>query len=166
MHIREALLSKHSRQQAEKVVQFVGTDKAKFKELMRCYLSGEKVLAQRAAMAAGYCAVEHPEMFEVYLSKILKAMVHPVHDAVVRNALQILRRVEIPESLESDVVEICFKLLTSAESPIAVKVYSMSVIRKIAQKYPELLQELMACVDAQLPYESKAFAAHVRKNLR
>ena len=166
MDIREEFLSKHSRKQAEKVVKYVGTDKARFRELMTCYLSKEKVLAQRAAMSVGYCAEAHPELFSGYLPKIVKAMINPVHDAIVRNGLQIFRRVNIPASMESKIVELCFGLMSAADSPIAVKVYAISVIQKISKKYPELLVELKARVNAQLPYESKAFAAHARRNLK
>ncbi|MBK7850579.1 MAG: hypothetical protein IPJ66_05390 [Bacteroidetes bacterium] len=166
MNIREEFLSKHSRKQAEKVVKYVGTDKARFRELMTCYLSNEKVLAQRAAMSVGYCAMEHPELFSGYFPKIIKAIKMPMHDAVVRNGLQIFRRVNIPESMESKIVELCFELMSAADSPIAIKVYAISVIQKIAKKYPELLVELKARVNAQLPFESKAFAAHARRNLK
>ncbi|MBP6403725.1 MAG: hypothetical protein KA492_14435 [Bacteroidia bacterium] len=165
MNIQDEFLSKHSKKQAEKVVKYVGADKARFKELMSCYLSSEMILAQRAAMSAGYCVVQHPQLFTTYLPKILKAMEKPVHDAIVRNGLLIMRRVEIPEKLESKVIELCFELMSSAESPIAIKVYAIAVIQKVSKKYPDLLQELKIRVNAQLPFESKAFAAHARKNL-
>ena len=55
--------------------------------------------------------------------------------------------------------------MSSAESPIAIKVYAIAVIQKVSKKYPDLLQELKIRVNAQLPFESKAFAAHARKNL-
>lgn len=165
MNIREEFLNKHSKKQAEKVVKYVGTDKARFRELMSCFLSREAVLAQRAAMAVGYCAKSQPQLFSGYLQKILVAMHQPVHDAIVRNGLQIFRLVKIPTSLESRVVEMCFQLMTSVNSPIAIKVYAIGVIQKIAEKYPELVQELQMRVKAQLPFESNTFAAHVRRKV-
>ena len=165
MNIREEFLNKHSKKQAEKVVKYVGVDNARFRELMCCFLSREAVLAQRAAMAVGYCAKSHPQLFSGYLQKIIVAMDQPVHDAIVRNGLQIFRLVKIPTSLESRVVEMCFQLMTSVNSPIAIKVYAIGVIQKIAEKYPELVQELQMRVKAQLPFESNTFAAHVRRKV-
>ena len=108
MDIHEALLAEHSKRQTMKIVEFVGDDARKFKDLAEIFLSGDYVPAQRAGWAFNYCAEFHPELVRPYLKKMLDQLERgDVHDAVKRNVFRVLQFVDIPEKLLGRVYAHC-----------------------------------------------------------
>jgi hypothetical protein len=91
-----------------------------------------------------------------------------VHVAVPRNVLRIFESIDIPRNLQGNVVTLCFEYLFQPSSPIAIQVYSMSILLKIAQQEPDLKNELRPAIEQLLPAGGpaiKARARHVLKKL-
>ena len=167
MNLEEELLREHSRKHAEKIARWVGADSGRLKALMRLFLRGEFRTSQRAAWVVAIIAGQHPELFHPYLKKMLSRMQEAgVHDAVKRSVVQILQDIEIPDDLLGATANLCFEQLSSAEAPIAVKCYSMTVLAHIAEREPELGRELQLVIEQQLPYSSAGFRARARETLK
>ncbi len=116
-----------------------------------------------AAWTVGLCAEDDPDVLLPYLGKILARAQQPgVHDAVVRCAVRSLQWVEIPEKLLGTVTELCFRFLSSAKSPAAIKACSMTVLGRISANRPELHRELRLVVEQQLPFAHAAVRARAR----
>jgi hypothetical protein len=134
---------------------------------MRAFLRGEYRVTQRAAWAVGICAERNPALIRPYLGKMISRMLEPgVHPAVQRNVVRLLQDVEIPGPLLGKVASSCFDLLFSADAPVAVKVFSMSVLARIALKRPDLCRELQLAINQQIPFATAGFRSRARRVLR
>jgi hypothetical protein len=163
MDIRQTLLAEHSKRQTMKIVRFIGEDAEKFKELVEIFLTEEYRLAQRSAWAVNYCAQLNPKLVEPYLEKMLDQLERgDVHDAVKRNVVRLLQYVVIPEELLGRVYTHCFDLVDDSESPVAVRVFALSVATNIAKAEPDLQRELQLVVKKHLPYSTAAFHKRAR----
>lgn len=166
MDLRAEILKEHSKAQTMKIVRFIGDDSKKFKELMNLFFNDEYRVVQRSAWAVNYCAVNHPQLIKPYLGKMIDYMRKPVHDAVRRNTIRILQFVEIPKTLTGKVANVCFDLLQSKDEPVAVKVFSMTVLGKLCKTEPGLKNELRLLIQEQLPYSTAGFQARAKKILK
>lgn len=165
MHIKEELVS-NSREQALRIAHYVGGDPARFHELMEIFLSRNRREAQLAAMAAGICFENHPDLVYPYMASLVDALENPVHDAVARCILRTFQFVRIPGPLCGCVWDICFRYLSSAIQPTAIRVFAMTVLSNICMDYPELKSELQSLIEDCFPYGSAGFQSRAKKVLK
>jgi hypothetical protein len=98
---------------------------------------------------------------------MIRRMQEPgVHYAVKRNVVRILQFIEIPHTLIGEVTKICFDYLASPNEPIAVRVFSMTVLANVAQKEPDLKNELRLVIEQQLVYGSMGFCSRAKKVMK
>lgn len=143
MDIAKRLEQEHSLILTKAIIKYIGDDKKRFKALMDVFLKSDFRLTQRAAWPVSYVAIENPKLIYPYLSKLIKKLTEPGnHPAIPRNILRFCQEIEIPEKHEGELVDACFKLIVSAESPVAVKAFAITVASGICKKYPELKREL------------------------
>lgn len=167
MNLADEILREHSRAQASRIAAWVGNDRGRFRRLMALFLKGDYRITQRAAWPVGLCAERHPALIRPWLRRMVERMQEPgTHDAVRRNVVRILQFTDIPQSLVGPLANICFTYLSSADQPIAVKVFSMTVLGRIAAKEPDLVRELRLVIEQQLPYGSAGFRARARMVLK
>lgn len=79
------------------------------------------------------------------------------HPAIRRNFVKILMLVDIPKTLESSSISICFDLLNSKSEFVAIRVYAMYFLESCCKKHPDLWIELIATIESQLENEKPAF---------
>lgn len=158
MNIRDALSAEHSIRQTNLIVEYIGTDPTRFRELMDIFLGAEYRLTQRAAWSLGICSQFHPELAAPHLSKLVDQLERDdVHDAVKRNVTRLLQYIEIPDELSGRILDICFELVDDVSEPVAVRVFAMTVAERIAHDSPDLLNELGLIVDRHLDSTTVAF---------
>lgn len=166
MNIEQQLLKEHSKRQTEKIARWIGTDETRLNAFLDVFLHGEPLVVQRGAWVIGKLGDRHPNVFVPHLSRLIKKMQEPgVHDAVRRNVVRLLQTIEIPRRLLGIVVSLCFDYLESPAEPIAVKVFAMSVIARVAKTEPDLERELRLIVRQQLPQAGGAFRSRARSVL-
>jgi hypothetical protein len=167
MNLREALLQEHSKKQTLRIVSYISDDKDRFALLMHLFLGPEYRVTQRAAWAVSCCAENHPELLKGWLKKIVQNLSHPgLHDAVKRNSLRLLQFIPIPKYLQGQLANICFGLLQSTPEPVAIKVFSMSVLGNLCKEEPELKNELKLIIESHLPHGSAGFISRGKKVLK
>ena len=166
MNLRAELLKEHSLVQATKICAWATRDQKHLQELMNIFFSAEPLYAQRAAWAASKVFEAKPEWFSPYIPKLISLLSRDTHDGVRRNALRILQFVEIPEASSGEAVDAAFRLLSSPQEAIAVKVFAMTVIHNQIRRYPELKQELRILLEDQLPYSGPGFRSRAAKILK
>ena len=59
-------------------------------------------------------------------------------------------------------MEICFKYLESPNEAVAIKAFSLTVLGKLAKKYPEIIPEIKLMIEEQLPHQSAAFKSRAK----
>ena len=167
MNLETEILREHSKHQSVRIANWVGSDKRRFRELMDLFLRGEYRVTQRAAWIVKHCADKHPELVYPYFDEMIDRMLQPgVHVAVKRNAIRILQDVDIPRQIAGKIATVCFEMLGSAKEPIAVKVFSMSVLANIARREPDLKREICILIEQQMPTGSAGFRSRGRKILK
>ena len=167
MSLEQEIPAVRSKAQVEKIVKWAGEDKKRFGLLMKYFLNGESDLARKSAWIAGHCVEQHPVLAVPWLRPLLSLLRQPgVDNALKRNALRILHLSDIPHPLQGTAIDLCFKLLSSLDEPIAVRAYSISVISKIAKGEPGLKKELELVVRQMLPYGTPAFRSQAKRVLK
>ncbi len=166
MNLEAEILKEHSKRNTVRLAAWVGADKKRFKELMDLFLKGEYRVTQRSAWIVRHCAEKHPKLVEPYLDTMLERMMEQgVHVAVKRNVIGILQDIEIPKKLYGKVASLCFDFFESNE-PIAVRVFSMTVLATIAKHEPDLKKELRLIIEQRMPWEGAAFQSRAKRTLK
>ena len=167
MNLEAEILKEHSKRQSVKIGKWIGNDRTRFKQLIELFLRGEYRITQRSAWIVSYCGEKHPELITPWLARILEKMQEPgVHVAVKRNVLRILQDIDIPRSLLGIVTKLCFDYLSYTDSPIAVKVFAMTVLANVAKQEPGITRELRATIELMLPYAGPGIRSRGRKVLK
>ncbi|HEX6890773.1 MAG TPA: hypothetical protein VF141_08770 [Chryseolinea sp.] len=166
MDFRVSLQKEHSKKQTIKIADYVGFNKARFKQLVEVYLAGPYRITQRAAWPLSLCVERHPELILPHLGRILKHLSRPgVHDAVKRNTVRLLQFIKIPPRYLGAVADLCFRYLSDRKEAIAVRVFSMTVLSNMVSIEPGLREELKLLIEDELPYASAAFRSRGLRTL-
>lgn len=147
MNIREHLLKENSRANWDKVISYVGNNPERYAELMAIFFCGELRLVQRSSQPVGVISEKHPELVEPYSKKFIEYLQNDPIDAVKRNVMRLFQYAPISEEIEGELFDIGMEYLRSQKEPIAVKAFSMTVLRRICEKYPELIDELIVQIE-------------------
>ncbi len=167
MNLREEILKEHSRRQTDKIIRYVGSDQKKFDALVELFLKGEYRVTQRAGWPMSELVISHPHLIKKHLKKLLLNTKKPnLHNAVLRNTFRLLQFVSMPKSLQGLAVETCFHFLNDMKQPIAIHVFSMSVLGNICKEHPELKQELKLSIESHLPHASAGLRSRAGKILK
>ncbi len=167
MDLEAAILYEHSRRQVNKIADWVGNDRRRFKELVGLLLHGDDRVTQRSAWVVSECVCRHPELITPWFRQLLARAEKPgIHIAVRRNVLRILEFIEIPKAVLGHVVSRCFDYLMSEDETIAVRVYSMMILLRASLSEPDLRNELRATIETMLPHAGPAIQARAKMVLK
>lgn len=167
MNLQKLLAKEHSKQQCNRIVDYIGSDKERFAELMHLFFKGEYRVTQRAAWPMSYCVRNHPELIQPYFRPLLDQLAKKdLHVAVIRNTLRLLQDVKIPKKYHGRVMNACFDFIQSPETAIAIKAFSLTVLEHLAKVYPDILPELKLIIEEQWERSTPAFRSRARKILK
>jgi hypothetical protein len=167
MELRKALLNEHSRRNTAKVIDYVGDNPKRFKELIELFFEQEYRISQRAAGPLSYCIEAHPNLVTPYLPKVIRMLKTPgTHDTLKRNIVRFLQFMDIPWRHQGAVADCCFTFLADPKVAIAIRVFSMTVLGNLAKEIPELRGELRIIIEDNIPYGTPAFRSRARKVLK
>jgi hypothetical protein len=157
MNIRERLEAEHSKTLTLAIVKYIGTDKARFKELMTVFFNGPYRLTQRAAWPMSYVLIAEPKLLTSYYPRLIKMLNESGHHpSIHRNILRVFQEMEIPEKYRGAVVDACFKNILNETVPAAIRAFSITTACNICKDYPELKNELIIVLNElnQLPQKA------------
>src|SRR5687768_16824430 len=118
MDLKKEILKEHTKKQTTKIVDYVGDNHVRFKELIQVFLAGPYRVTQRAAWPLSYCVENHPALIQPYLRTLLDHLKKPgLHDAVKRNTIRLLQFINIPKRLHGKTADICFAYLQNKKEP-------------------------------------------------
>lgn len=158
MELRNEILKEYSKQQCDKIVKWIGNNEERFNELFHLFLNSEYRVTQRAAWPLSNSAIAHPKFMKGNFEKLLSNLQKDnLHDSIKRNTVRLLDAIDIPVKYEGRIMEICFTYLESPDEAVAVKAFSISILGKLAKKYPEIIPEIKLMIEEQIPHQSAAF---------
>src|SRR5262245_36662614 len=130
MKLRETILADHSKATCTKIVKWIGSDQRRFDELFSLFLNDEYRVVQRAAWPVSFAVIAHPSFMQKHFGKLLKNLRKPgIHDSVKRNSVRLLQHVAIPKRYHGEAMNICFDYLASPDEAVAIKAFSMTVLK-------------------------------------
>lgn len=167
LNLREELLREHSKEQCNKIVQWVGHSQERFDKLFELFIQNEEIISQRAAWSLNYCVIAYPELLDKHWSAFLQNLQQTGrHNAIKRNSIRLLQEIEIPEEYHGIVMDTCFRLASTPGEAVAVKAFSLTVLGKLAKIYPDIIPELKLLIEDQLPNQTAAFMVRARQILK
>ncbi len=167
MNLRKTILTEHSKSQTLKVTKWVGDDEKRFAEIVDLLFSDEVRIVHRIAWVISCCAINHPDLVKPYFGKFIGLLSNPnLHPAVYRNVLRLLQFIDVPKKYLGTLTNSSFYLLMKSDSPIAVKVFAMTVLKNISMKEPELKRELKMVVEDLVKENGGGIRARGKKILK
>ena len=166
MNLKKKILKADFKDQAEFAALQIGNDEYQFGLLMELFFSNDYRTCQRASWVLAHCIDNYPRLIEPYLSKMVNNLYKDIGDASKRNTVRAFQFVDIPENLWGKTIEICFRFLNSGIEPVAIKVFSMSVLYNLSELVPEIKEELKISIENQLPLSSAGFKSRGKKILQ
>lgn len=156
MDLSEQLLVDMSLRNVDYIAHHIGNDPLLFKDLAMLIFTGIDPIPLRASWVATKVTDKYPELFKPYLNKIVSHLEKFDHPGIRRNLLRYVAEIEIPDSLEGKLYDICHNYLISRTEPPGVKVHCMQILFNIAQKEPDLKNELRLILEELVNHESAA----------
>ncbi len=169
MNIKEELLKEKNQTKTEAlaIAAYASSSPKHFKELMKCFLTNEYRLSQRASWSVSWAARKRPELMKPYIKDLVAQLSKTdVRDAVIRNSVRILEEIEIPEPLHGDVMNACFAFIEKPSTPVAIKAFSLTTLFKLSKYYPEIKNELKLIIENNWDNETAAFRSRGKKILQ
>ncbi len=167
MNIIEPVLKEHTKAMSDRVSGYVGKNPTRFKELVEVFLKGPYRITQRAVWPMGDCIKNHPDLIKPHLKQIIKKLeTQGIHHSVKRNVVRLLQFIDVPKSLQGTVATICFEFLSNPKEPIAIRVFSMTVLANLSHQYPAIIPELKLMIEDQLPHQTAGFKNRAKKILK
>ena len=164
MNLKQTLLEEHSKKQCDKIVSYIGSDKKLFAELMKLFFEGQYRVTQRAAWPVSYCVKNHPQLIDPFFKPLLDNLEKKgLHDAVKRNTVRLLQSVIVPKKFHGQLMNICFDFLQSNETAVAIKAFSLTILKNLSKQYPEIIPELKLIIQERWEHETQAFKTRARK---
>ncbi|MFT3705018.1 MAG: hypothetical protein QM802_21810 [Agriterribacter sp.] len=109
----------------------------------------------------------HPHLIRKHLRKIIVQLKKPgIHNAVKRNTVRLLQDIPIPETLQGEVMDICFTFIADPKEAVAVKAFSITILDNLSKQYPEIIPEMKLLLEDQMPHETAAFKSRAKKFLK
>jgi hypothetical protein len=167
MNLREQILKAHTKANCDKIVKWVGDDQQRFDELFSLFLNDEYRVVQRSAWPVSYCVALHPQFIKKHFAKLVKNVKKPgIHDAIKRNTVRLLQYVEIPAKYQGEIMDLCFRYISSPDEAVAIKAFSLTVLQHLSRQYPEIKNELKVIIEERWDLETAAFKSRAKKILK
>jgi 8-oxo-dGTP diphosphatase len=147
--LQDMINSMMSMQEAEWVAASALENPAIFTKLFEYSCSGDSKLAFRASWTLTKVGDKYPEIFDPYLHQLVGLLPGVGNESVERCFLRIISLAameKIGEKHHGLLADYCFSALASAESAIAIKVYSMDILYNLSVIYPQLANELAVSI--------------------
>jgi len=165
--LEKELLKRQSLVQCNRIIKYIGKDETRFADLMKLFFKGEYRLTQRAAWPMSYCIRQYPVLGKPYYKKFIDQLSDSkAHPAARRNIVRLLQFVEIPKRSHGKLMDLCFQFISNPEEAIAVKAFSLSILSKLAEIYPEILSEIKSVIETRWELETPAFRSRAKKILK
>ena len=147
MDYRRRLETENSKALWLEILNDVGTSKEKFSILVELFLNDDQRIALSSSQIVGKIAEKKQKLVKPYLIRFVKHLKTNPIDGVKRNILRSFQFNDVPKEVEGEMFDIALKYLISIDEAVAIKAFSMTVLRKICQLYPDLTQEVIPTLE-------------------
>lgn len=165
-YLVEQIRLEHSRVQKDYVLNWIGTDDKRLKAFMEVYFNGDPVIGQRGAYVLGWLGKKHQHILAEHYPRMIAEMDKKMHPARKRNVLRLFETVDIPASIQMDLMDKCFEYIQNPQEPGAIRAFAITVLSRLVEPYPELQAEACLILQEHLPEAPAAFRVRTRDFLK
>jgi len=133
--------------------------------IIRLIKSDNEKIAWRSAWVLDHLNVKNPDISAPFLPEMLQILKKTSFNGVRRSLLRILVTNPTKINEDGEMLDLCFKWISSPVIPIAVRAHSMQYVFDLLPKYPELKNEFSHSLELALNDESKGVRTKARKLL-
>ena len=167
MDYGKRILENRSKNTCLEIAAYVGEDEGRFKELVDAFFKAKGKEQDWLMWVVNHTVERNPRLISLHLDKFVHMLDASQSDAVNRGIVRMLRDVPvIPEELAGEVYTKCFDLMNDVKQAIAVRVFSIRALVRIARNLPELKQELIPILQDIYTYSEKGLFVSARDALR
>jgi hypothetical protein len=116
------------------------------KDFVEYAFSNEKDAWKASWVLSSYSKV-HPEDLDIYTDKIISEIKKLKVEGHIRETLKILLNLNLNENQTSEVFDYCISLIEDNKRQASVRSISFQFLIKVAEKYPELKNEILIIFD-------------------
>ncbi len=167
MNIAHKLAEGHSKQITTEIVKYIGNNPARFKELVNYFLGNDVLISQRASWALGDAVCGQPDMANPFHRILIDCLKNPEnHNSIRRNIVRIYQAANIPNDYEAELYDVCLNFIADTDEAIAVRAFSIRVCERVIEKYPEMANELVEIIKANISIWSSGLKSRGSKFLK
>ena len=164
--IPEIIHSVSGRKKAIAVARMIENHQIDIEEILPYLYSEDRMTCQRASWPLLILAEQNSPLLHPFIPSMLEALNSPVHDGIIRNIVRFWQFLEIPEDYEGEIFDKCFEFLEDPKIPAAIRIFSMSVCANIAEKHPELAEEVAAVISEHMDHGTAGFRSRGKKEIK
>jgi hypothetical protein len=168
MYDYESKLVDSSRTIADILTAEIADNQNKFDEMYEIALRNTYPNSMRAARIITFCVLKHQKLILPHMNTMLDSIEMTKIDGVKRSFLKIL--IEIPLSMDEDfqgrLADIIFTLAANNKEAIAVRAFSIDILLRIRELFPELNSELIPLLENIMDDSSVGLRSKCKKILK
>ncbi len=126
----------------------------------------ETPLPYRISWVIDHMVRLEPRCFEAYLKDLLAKKNRMDFPGYERNLSFILSQSIIPDTIESEVLELAFFWISDPNTKVAVKAHALYTCENFCKKYPELKEEFREILLNEMPRNSVGFTSRAKRILK
>ena len=126
----------------EEMISFLKSHPEHFDEAINLAISNKQPFAWRAAFLLTSCMEENDKRIQKYI-KLIVDNIKTKKDGHQRELIKILYKMDIKEKYEGTLFDICMTIWEGIGKNPSVRITALKFILKIANKHPELLEEIV-----------------------
>ena len=165
MNFKEQLVDS-GRKLGEMVAKNVGRNPDYYLEILKLGLYEDIPMSSRAGRVLNICTHRDNRLFQQNLDLVFKVLEEKciLHRSILKIFAE--ENIQLNEEQEGILLNNCFSWIESKEQSVAVKIFSMDILSKFAQKEPDIIPELLSVVETQIPVGSKGVKHKAKKLIR
>lgn len=150
MDIAATLAEDRSKQNIDRVREYVGSNAVRFRELMQLVLYGSDREQQMSSWVLSEVCDHRPELAKKWAGQMLSLLDGSVHQGTHRNIIRSFQFMELPVQHHGMITDKMMAILTDPHQPIASRAYAITVAMRMVHRYPELATELKLLIEEVL----------------
>lgn len=164
----EELLSEANREVIEILVTETGKNSHRFEELVILMEEERSPVSWRASWVAYHAYAKFPWLAKPYLQRFLKLLLITKIDGTKRSLLKILYDFsnDLSEDEFGQLADLAFTWAEDPKQAIAVKAFSIDILLKVIDVYPEAKPEVIGILESIIPDGSRGLKNKCLKTLK
>ena len=136
--LEKTLISAHKTD----MITYLASHPEDFNEAIKLAVSNKQPYSRRAAWLIWSCIEENDQRVQGYVNEIIKSLPTKTEDHQ-RELIKILLQMELAEEHEGILFDLCITVWQKLDNKPSVRFNAFKMIKKIAQRHPDLTNELV-----------------------